>query len=337
MRRRRIVVSISLLLAGCGGYGEFTLPPPDGTEGEPRLAWTARPEPVLSRGAPGEWDSVDVLNPSVVRHGGGYLNLYSGYDGKTWRTGLATSGDGIAWTKLGPVLSPDPGSWEGEYIAANGSALVVGGEICYWYQAGDPPQIGVATSSDGLSWQKRQAPVLENGPRGSWDEMGVADPYVLAAGGRLYMYFLGQDRARRQRLGVAVSDDGVSWTRLRVNPILEMGEHGSFDEAGLGEPAVWSSEGRYWMIYTGRDRREYRRLGFAVSSDGIAWERLPPDTVAAGDQSWNSKVLCDPAVEAADGAIRVWFGGGDVAHPAENLNGQIGLATLAVGGATLAE
>lgn len=337
MRRHGIAVGVSLLLAACGSYDEFTLPAPGGAEAEIGLTWTARQEPVLERGAPGEWDSVDTLNPSVVRFRESYLNLYSGYDGETWRTGAATSDDGITWTRLGPVLAPDPGTWEGDYIAANGSALVTGGTIRYWYQAGDPPRIGLATSSDGRSWQKRQAPVLEPGPRGSWDEVGVADPYVIAAGGRLYMYFLGEDRAQRQRLGAAVSDDGVSWTRLRANPILGLGEYGSFDESGLGEPAVWASAGRYWMMYTGRDRREYRRLGFAVSTDGIAWDRLPAETVVAGNQPWNSKVLCDPTVEAVGGEIRVWFGGGNVAHPAENLNGQIGLATLAVGNATLAE
>jgi hypothetical protein len=40
-------------------------------------------------------------------------------------------------------------------------------------------------------------------------------------------------------------------------------------------------------------------------------------------------VVCDPSVDAETGpALRVWFGGGDVAAPAENLHGQIGLATL---------
>jgi hypothetical protein len=49
------------------------------------------------------------------------------FDGKTWHTAAATSPDGIAWTKLGRVLAY---RLEGDYIAANGSALVVGDEIC---------------------------------------------------------------------------------------------------------------------------------------------------------------------------------------------------------------
>ena len=56
------------------------------------------------------------------------------------------------------------------------------------------------------------------------------------------------------------------------------------------------------------------------------WERLPE--VFAGDQPWNSKVLCDPTVEVRGDTVAVWFGGGDVASPDENLHGQIGFGVL---------
>jgi len=35
------------------------------------------------------------------------------------------------------------------------------------------------------------------------------------------------------------------------------------------------------------------------------------------------------------GAIRVWYGGGDVAAPAENLHGAVGYAVLEPAGANL--
>jgi predicted GH43/DUF377 family glycosyl hydrolase len=168
--------------------------------------------------------------------------------------------------------------------------------------------------------------VLEPGPYGSWDEYGVADPCVVRIEPYFYLFYLGQDRARRQRLGVARSTDGVRWEKLRANPVLELGGAGAFDENGLGEPAVWNSHGFYWMLYTGRDTAENRRLGLARSTDGVHWRKLP--IVFAGSQPWDAKVVCDPTVEVAGGVIRVWFGGGDVASPDENLHGQIGLAIL---------
>lgn len=317
-----------LCLTGCVPYADFTLPPLPGSLGKVQYEWTVSPAPVLSRGPAGAWDSVDTLNPSVLFVNGTFLNLYSGFDGKTWHTGIASSPDGLVWTRRGRILSPDPQTWEGDYIAANGAVLQHRNQYLYWYQAARLPRIGLALSADTRRWSKHPKPVLDPGPRGSWDERGVADPYVVRAGDWLYMYYLGQDRARRQRLGVARSADGINWVKYRGNPVLDLGEPGRFDETGLGEPAVWADESWYWMLYTARDRKEERRLGLARSRDGVAWERVTPESALSGDQDWNAKVVCDPHVLSISQPYRVWFGGGNKAEPAENLSGQIGHATL---------
>jgi predicted GH43/DUF377 family glycosyl hydrolase len=299
------VIFLAFICCSCGKYASFTLPPPDAAGPKGPFRWEASPQPVLSRG---DWDSSDVLNPSVIRYHGEYLNYYSGYDGRTWSTGVAASSDGIHWTKRGRTLSPDAG---------NGSALVWRDTIFYWYQTGSPVEIALAKSI-----------VLKTGPRGSWDEHGVADPYVIERNGELYMYYLGMDRARRQRLGVARSHDGVVWEKLISNPIMELGDPGAFDEIGLGEPAVWSSGGSYWMLYTGRARGEKRRIGLAKSPDGIVWTRQ--DLVIEGTSDWDREVVCDPTVEVLTDRIRVWFGGGDVARPDQGLHGQIGVGMLLI-------
>ncbi|MFB3827579.1 MAG: hypothetical protein ACE15B_12475 [Bryobacteraceae bacterium] len=329
--RRSAAVLLAAMAAGCGRYADFTLPPAEGALREMTYTFEAQTEPVMTRGG-----FADVLNPSVVRAGSLYYNLYSAYDGAVWRTRLATSADGTRWTDHGTVLSPGPADWEGGYIAANGTALHQD-EFLYWYQAGPKgaPRIGLARSRDGRAWEKHPEPVLGFGPRGAWDERAAADPYVIRAGEYLYLYYLGQDRARRQRLGVARSRDGVRWTRLRANPVLEPGEPGAFDEEGLGEPAVWTAHGWWWMLYTGRDRHENRRLGLARSRDGVNWRKLP--AVFSGAQPWNLKVVCDPAVEMRADGVRVWFGGGDAASPDENLHGQIGIGWLRPVNATLAK
>src|SRR5678815_5085203 len=165
-------IVLLLFLTGCGRYADFTLPAPEA--GGPRgpFTWEARPDPVIARD-----DASDVLNPSVVRFHGAYWNFYSEFDGHTWHTAAATSSDGLAWTKLGRVLSPQ--GWEGSYMAGNGSAMVVGDEILYWYEAGDPFRVGLARSRDGRNWIRHGKPVVPVGPRGSFDERAVADPYVI--------------------------------------------------------------------------------------------------------------------------------------------------------------
>mgnify|MGYP000393564486 CR=1 FL=1 len=253
----------ALLLSSCARYDDFSLPRPQAAPAL-KLEWQLRAEPVITRG-----DSIDVLNPSVVRWRNSYLNLYSVFDGKGWHTDIAASEDGLNWRRQGRAL--DSGQ---DYIAANGGVIAFGQELLYAYQMGQKGKtiIGLARSTDGRNWTRQQTPILSTGPRMSWDEISLGDPYLIAAGGDLYLFYLGEDRARRQRLGIAKSHDGVVWTKLR-GPILELGAAGDFDENGLGEPAVFEANGGWVMLYTGRDRKEKRAMGYAISTDGRNWVR----------------------------------------------------------------
>lgn len=321
MIRICLMAALALLVCSCGRYGEFALP----AAGGPKLGleWQVVAGPQLLRGS-----APDVLNPSVVRWREGYLNLYSRFDGKLWTTLAASSADGMKWGEGMVVLQPQL-PWEGDYIAANGAVVEFGGELLYVYQAGGKGSnvLGLARSKDGKAWQKHPEPVLGLGPWMSWDESSIGDPYLVVAEGKLYLYYLGEDRARRQRLGVATSTDGVHWTRLRGNPLLELGAANEFDENGLGEPAVFAANGQWVMLYTGRDRKEQRALGYATSMDGVHWKKLA-EPVLRGTEDWNRAVLCDATVLVEGTKARVWFGGGDLPKPDERLNGQIGYAEL---------
>src|SRR5437899_1230161 len=102
MPRYLLVLFGALVLAGCDSATAFRLPPLE-THGPSPAATleviNVQSAPVMDPGSKGEFDSSDVLNPSVVRSLDGELwNFYSGFDGKTWHTGLATWSGG-AWTK----------------------------------------------------------------------------------------------------------------------------------------------------------------------------------------------------------------------------------------------
>ncbi|ANB71481.1 hypothetical protein AYM40_03180 [Paraburkholderia phytofirmans OLGA172] len=193
---------------------DFTLAPSKGLAAPvPLKIENVLAKPVLTRGAPTQWDAVDVLNPSVVRLNGKLFNYYSGYDGKVWRTGIATSSDGIVWRKFdsNPVLQPDGKSWDVSYIAANGAAIVWKGKILYFYQGRDKSgrtQIGLATSSDGFKFTNYPKPVFATGASHTWDSQAVGDPYVIAKDG----YLVGPAKFSlldaRRRSGILSERDG---------------------------------------------------------------------------------------------------------------------------------
>lgn len=312
--------ALALLLTSCGRYDDFSLPaPPAGPS--VALQWQARPEPVIARGS-----ALDVLNPSVVQWKGQYLNLYSLFDGKAWHTDIATSADGITWQNQGRALPAG-----NDYIAANGGLVVWNNELLYAFQMGVKGKtvIGLARSSDGRNWKREPQAILDLGPRMSWDEVSLGDPYLIVANNELYLFYLGEDRAKRQRLGMARSRDGVTWTKLRGS-ILELGQAGDFDENGLGEPAVFAANGEWVMLYTGRDRKERRAMGYATSKDGRTWTKRR-EPVLRGAAGWDAAVVCDSTVLVEGGRVRIWYGGGDLPKPDERLNGQIGYAELTAG------
>jgi predicted GH43/DUF377 family glycosyl hydrolase len=142
------------------------------------------------------------------------------------------------------------------------------------------------------------------------------------------MFYLGQNRLRVQRLGVAISTDGVHWRKSHRNPLLEPGGPGAFDERGLGEPAVFSSAGEHWMLYVGRDAEERRRIGWARSTTGVDWEKAPERGLLDSPAEWAGAVMCDPSIGTIEGRPAVWFGGGSRPSPDENLDGAVGVGFL---------
>ena len=338
-----LYVFIATVLIACNagdGSSSFTLAPISAPPVDAPLKITKiYPEPVLQRGEKASWDSIDLLNPSVIKFKGKLYNYFSGYDGKIWRTGVATSVDGISWEKFSgnPILEPALSDWDTSYIAANGSAVVHEGKVFYFYQGVDKAgrtQIGLATSEDGLHFKKHSSPVFGIGSSSTWDSKAVADPYVISKNGHLYLYYLGQDDLNVQRLGIAKSKDGVNWVRLPSNPILDVGPLGAFDENGLGEPSIAYQAPFFYMLYTGRDSKEKRNIGYATSTDGTHWKKMSFNGLIPEGQRkpWFSKVICDTTLlQGEKGKWMVWFGGGDKASPDQNLNGQVGLMILDLG------
>ncbi|MDE2312281.1 MAG: hypothetical protein KGJ93_04335, partial [Patescibacteria group bacterium] len=82
-------------------------------------AWTAYGQNPVFQAAPGEWDD-EILEQAVVYARGQYYMWYSGWKGElkpdtSISIGLATSPDGIHWTRYqkNPVIKPGPpGSWD---------------------------------------------------------------------------------------------------------------------------------------------------------------------------------------------------------------------------------
>jgi hypothetical protein len=170
---------------------------------------------VIDYGEAGEWDDVRVYHPKVFFDGLTYYMWYAGFDGTTMRGGLATSEDGINWTKHpdNPVLDiGELGEWDDFGVWPNSGIIFKDSLFYLLYSASSRANktvgyIGLATSPDGVTWTKYEGnPVLSPGPPGSWDQEGLGSATLLFDGERYKLWYSGHTNITRNwHIGYAES------------------------------------------------------------------------------------------------------------------------------------
>jgi uncharacterized repeat protein (TIGR01451 family) len=268
--------------------------------------------PALSVGPSGSWDDDDVWSPAVLKEGGGYKMWYTGDDGTNpSRIGLATSTDGITWTKAvaNPVLSPGP-SWETGGIRAGG-VISDSGLYKLWYtgfDSGGVGRIGYATSPDGVAWTEYGSPILDVGASGSWEDDDVLDPTVIKEGSTYHMWYSGYDGITN-RIGHATSSNGTTWTRDLANPVLDVGSPGGWDWLHVYGPSVIRYNDTFLMWYSGGTLPPARQTGYALSPDGSAWTRGGMLIPEGGAGTFDADSADYPSALADGDQFKVWYSG----------------------------
>lgn len=108
-----------------------------------------------------------------------------------------------------------------------------------------------------------------------WEERNVLNPSAVVRDGKVYMIYRAQDEQMTSRLGLAVSDDGLHFTK-QPNPIFypDKDNMQSYEwPGGVEDPRVVESEdGTYIMTYTSYDGK-IARLCLASSKDLQTWTK----------------------------------------------------------------
>jgi len=169
---------------------------------------------VLSPGAPGELDSGDVWRPTVVYAAGAYYMWYTGRANPSYNLiFLATSSDGLHWTKRGLVLSPGPSGSMDCDSAAMPSVRLVSGRYLMAYTGYDGVEYRIlyADSSDGIVWQKTGPAISPQGP----DEWQLSHPALLVEpNGARMLYYTSRPPSWQVYLATSVAPEAVSgWIR----------------------------------------------------------------------------------------------------------------------------
>ena len=157
-----------------------------------------------------------------------------------------------------------------------------------------PGSVGHAVSRDLINWTALP-PVLQPGPRGSWDDLQLCTGSVIAHAGRYWMAYSAtctsdsspEERWRVQRAGMALSDDLVTWHKLPEGPLTQAGPpHYEQMSTGQRKMVHWrdpflfaGDDAVYQLVCARRSEGELATrgtVGLARSVDMRFWEILPP-------------------------------------------------------------
>ena len=203
-------------------------------------------------GREGEWDE-NLEGSFALYRDGRYLLYYSGYRhvgfpalGYPAALAVAESTDGITFARVGdtPILPPTAGWYDNDAVYSPaiaetdaGLTMVYAGHCYTVCEQGFGNTLLGAKSSDGITWDKLDEPVLRGGIDGAdWTRDGVAEPGLTQGpDGRWYLFFTGLAGEGRE-IGVTVGDSPLGPWQVNTESIVRPGD--GFDRSGALAPSV---------------------------------------------------------------------------------------------------
>ncbi len=194
----------------------------------------------------------------------------------------AWSDDGIHFRRnpTNPIFRPS-GDWNcGRAIDAD--VIAYEGRLLLYWATRDPEfkvqMQGVSAAPLGSDFARDKwtqlnpdGPILK--PELDWEGHCIEAAAMASRGGRLYMFYAGNYNNQPQQIGVAVSDDGVSFRRLFDEPFLPCGPPGSWNSSESGHPFLFQDGVQDYLFYQGNSDNG---LTWFLSMVPIDWDRDKP-------------------------------------------------------------
>lgn len=135
-------------------------------------------------------------------------------------------------------------------------------------------------STDGVDWTYCGTCLAGN--LSEWDAV-VNRCSVLEINGLWLMWYTGQSNGK-SAIGVAYSDDGLRFTRTQNGPVLspELSREGI---SAMNPSVISNEDGSLRMFYAAGEDYEPDAIWQAVSTDGVAWEKIGCEPTLEADES----------------------------------------------------
>ena len=272
-------------------------------------------------------DSSKLLDsPTIFFENGIWYMTYIVFDGKGYETWMAQSKDLLNWKSTGKILSFSPDTWDANQKAGYMSLVDInwGGNYTvekfndkYWmsylggktvgYEAG---VLGVGMSSNAIvtkpmEWQTQAKPILlPSDSDASWfDNKTIYKSLVIRDREKLthhpfVMYYNAKgDTAKYESIGMAVSDDMISWKRFTKDPVLTK------YKGICGDAQIAKMNNLYVMFYFGAFWKPGAFERFACSYDLVHWTNWEGDDLVTPSEPYDNQYAHKPWVIKWKGVV----------------------------------
>ena len=223
------------------------------------------PEPLFSGGGPDAWDRDLRERGWIERQGDRWRLWYTGSNpdrGAIRRVGLATSRDGLNWTRApGPLVAD---RWVEDVCVVPACGRL------WMFAEGERDVAHLLASRDGRGWgpcgpldiRLAAGGPIPDGPRGT--------PAVWLEGGTWHLFY----ERRDDGVWLATSRDLRTFTNKSDEPVLACGPE-PYDRHGVAFDQIVKFRGRYYAYYhasPAADRGTWQTC-IATSTDLVRWEK----------------------------------------------------------------
>ena len=200
-----------------------------------------------------------------------YKTFYSGYKGSYEENnvyiGFAYSADGNSWTDYGKIIHH---ALEDPYVIRVNNTYFL-----YAEDKADVPFRNIRRyhSKDCINWID-DGIVLEPEASG-WDSQDVSSPIVWREFDKWYMFYEGRNIGADGKIGLAISPDGLNWSKSSSNPVFSgSGTREDFDRYQVVPDDMIKIGSTYYLIYHGYNNYSSWSTGIAYSRDMFSWIRV---------------------------------------------------------------